>query len=127
MEKLSGSARYFFEREFFDRSFGPTKKQIAKRLWGVLATPSFERMFAQAENKIDMFDLLNCGSVVLISTAKDLLKQEGCELFGRRLQTPRAFNHPAQQFPVHRQQIHEHRRIIAIVVRDRKHVWIPSD
>ena len=83
MEKLSGSARYFFEREFFDRSFAPTKKQIAKRLWGVLATPSFERMFAQTENKIDMFDLLNSGSVVLISTAKDLLKQEGCELFGR--------------------------------------------
>ena len=83
MEKLSGSARYFFEREFFDRSFGPTKKQIAKRLWGVLATPSFERMFAQRENKIDMFDLLNRGSVILINTSKDLLKQEGCELFGR--------------------------------------------
>jgi hypothetical protein len=83
MEKLTGSARYFFEREFFDRSFGPTKKQIAKRLWGVLATPSFERMFAQKENKIDMFDLLNRGSVILINTAKDLLKQEGCELFGR--------------------------------------------
>lgn len=83
MEKLKGSARYFFEREFFDRSFSPTKKQISKRLWGVLATPSFERMFAQSENKVDMFDLLNQGSIVLINTAKDLLKQEGCELFGR--------------------------------------------
>ena len=83
MEKLRGSARYFFEREFFDRSFAPTKKQISKRLWGVLATPSFERMFAQPENKVDMFNLLNRGSIVLINTAKDLLKQEGCELFGR--------------------------------------------
>jgi Type IV secretion-system coupling protein DNA-binding domain len=83
MEKLKGSARYFFEREFFDRSFGPTKKQIAKRLWGVLATPSFERMFAQPRNKVDMFELLNSGSIILINTAKDLLKQEGCELFGR--------------------------------------------
>lgn len=83
MEKLKGSARYFFEREFFDRSFGPTKKQIAKRLWGVLATPSFERMFAQPRNKVDMFELLNHGSIILINTAKDMLKQEGCELFGR--------------------------------------------
>ncbi len=83
MEKLKGSARYFFEREFFDRSFSPTKKQIAKRLWGVLATPSFERMFAQPRNKVDMFELLNRGSIILINTAKDLLKQEGCELFGR--------------------------------------------
>ena len=83
MEKLKGSARYFFEREFFDRSFGPTKKQISKRLWGVLATPSFEKMFAQAQNKVDMFELLNRGSIIFINTAKDLLKQEGCELFGR--------------------------------------------
>ena len=83
MEKLKGSARYFYEREFFDRSFGPTKKQISKRLWGVLATPSFERMFAQPKNKVDMFDLLNQGSIILINTAKDLLKQDGCELFGR--------------------------------------------
>lgn len=83
MEKLRGSARYFYEREFFDRSFAPTKKQISKRLWGVLATPSFERMFAQPANKVDMFNLLNRGSIVLINTAKDLLKQEGCELFGR--------------------------------------------
>ena len=83
MEKLKGSARYFFEREFFDRLFSATKKQISKRLWGVLATPSFERMFAQPRNKVDMFELLNRGSVILINTAKDLLKQDGCELFGR--------------------------------------------
>ena len=83
MEQLRGSARYFFEREFFDRSFAPTKKQISKRLWGVLATPSFERMFAQPTNKVDMFEMLNRGSIILINTAKDVLKQEGCMLFGR--------------------------------------------
>jgi Type IV secretion-system coupling protein DNA-binding domain len=83
MEQLRGSARYFFEREFFDRTFSATKKQISKRLWGVLATPSFERMFAQPTNKVDMFEMLNRGSIILINTAKDVLKQEGCELFGR--------------------------------------------
>ena len=83
MQKLDGSARWFFEREFFDPSFSATKKQILKRLWGVLSTPAFERMFAQRENKLDLFAALNDGKIVLINTAKDLLKREGSELFGR--------------------------------------------
>lgn len=83
MEKLEGSARWFFEKEFFDSSFAATKKQILKRLWGVLSTPAFERMFAQPKNKLDLFTALNDGKIVLINTAKDLLKREGSELFGR--------------------------------------------
>ena len=83
MEALEGSARYFFEKEFFDPSFNATKKQILKRLWGVLATPAFERMFAQKENKLDLFAAMNDGNVILVSTAKDLLKQEGSQLLGR--------------------------------------------
>ncbi|MCW5726215.1 DUF87 domain-containing protein [Parvibaculum sp.] len=83
MEKLEGSARFFFEKEFFDPSFSATKKQILKRLWGVLSTPAFERMFAQAENKLDLFEALNEGKIILINTAKDLLKEEGSQLFGR--------------------------------------------
>ncbi|HEX8643730.1 MAG TPA: type IV secretion system DNA-binding domain-containing protein [Allosphingosinicella sp.] len=83
MAALEGSARHFFEKEFFHPSFAATKKQILKRLWGVLSTPSFERMFAQKENKLDLFTALNDGKIVLINTAKDLLKTEGSQLFGR--------------------------------------------
>lgn len=83
MAALEGSARYFFEKEFFHPSFAATKKQILKRLWGVLSTPAFERMFAQRENKLDLFAALNDGKIILINTAKDLLKTEGSQLFGR--------------------------------------------
>ncbi len=83
MEKLDGSARYFFETEFPHPSFSATKKQILKRLWGVLSTPAFERMFAQPTNKLDLFEALQDGRIILISTAKDLLKSEGSALFGR--------------------------------------------
>ncbi|MFN3858801.1 MAG: type IV secretory system conjugative DNA transfer family protein [Caulobacter sp.] len=83
MEKLEGSARHFFATEFFDPSFSATKKQILKRLWGVLATPAFERMFSQPQNKLDLFQAINDGKIILISTAKDLLKQDGSSLFGR--------------------------------------------
>ncbi|MDR3500690.1 MAG: type IV secretory system conjugative DNA transfer family protein [Parvibaculum sp.] len=83
MENLPGSARHFFETEFFHPSFAATKKQILRRLWGVLATPAFERMFSHPENKVDLFEALNEGKIVLINTSKDLLKQEGSSLFGR--------------------------------------------
>lgn len=83
MDKLSGSARVFFAREFFHPSFNATKKQISKRLWGVLSTPAFERLFSSPESKIDLFQLLNDGHVILINTAKDLLKENGASLYGR--------------------------------------------
>lgn len=83
MELLDGSARHFFETEFFHPSFAATKKQILKRLWGVLSTPAFERMFAQRENKLDLFEATNDGKIILINTAKDLLKTDGSALFGR--------------------------------------------
>ncbi|UTP39771.1 type IV secretion system DNA-binding domain-containing protein [Phenylobacterium sp. LH3H17] len=83
MERLEGSARYFFQTEFFHPSFAATKKQILRRLWGVLSTPAFERMFAQPKNKLDLFEATQAGSIVLISTAKDLLKRDGSALLGR--------------------------------------------
>ncbi len=83
MDRLEGSGRRFFETEFFSPSFAPTKSQILKRLWGVLSTPAFDRMFSQQENKLDLFDALNSGKIILVNTAKDVLKEEGSRVFGR--------------------------------------------
>tara|TARA_R110002124_G_scaffold243235_1_gene408329 strand:+ start:36617 stop:39298 length:2682 start_codon:yes stop_codon:yes gene_type:complete len=83
MGQLQGSARHFFATEFFAPSFAATKKQILRRLWGVLSTPAFERMFGQAENKLDLYAAMNEGKIILVSTAKDLLKQDGSALLGR--------------------------------------------
>ena len=83
MGQLQGSARHFFATEFFAPSFTATKKQILRRLWGVLSTPAFERMFGQTENKLDLYAAMNAGKIILVSTAKDLLKQDGSALLGR--------------------------------------------
>jgi hypothetical protein len=40
-------------------------------------------MFSHTRNAVDLFAALNRGSLVLINTAKDLLKQDGCEILGR--------------------------------------------
>jgi hypothetical protein len=81
--KLSGTARHFFETEFTSREFDQTKKQVLRRLWGILENQTFERMFSHPRSKLDLFAEMNAGKVILINTAKDLLKEQGTEIFGR--------------------------------------------
>ena len=80
---LSGTARQFFETEFTSREFDQTKKQVLRRLWGILENQTFERMFSHPQSKLDLFAEMNAGKVILINTAKDLLKEQGTEIFGR--------------------------------------------
>ncbi len=83
IEKLDGTARAFFETEFSSKQFEDTKRQVVRRLWGILENRTFERMFSHPRNKLDLFSEMNEGKVILINTAKDLLKQNGTEIFGR--------------------------------------------
>ncbi len=81
--KLTGTARHFFESEFAGKEFEQTKKQVLRRLWGILENQTFERMFSHPRSKLDLFAEMNACKVILINTAKDLLKEQGTEIFGR--------------------------------------------
>lgn len=81
--KLEGTSKHFFETEFASREFEQTKKQVLRRLWGILENQTFERMFSHPRSKLDLFTEMNAGKVILINTAKDLLKEQGTEIFGR--------------------------------------------
>lgn len=83
IRKLHGTARQFFDTEFPSREFADTKKQVLRRLWGILENQTFERMFSHPRSKLDLFAEMNAGKVILINTAKDLLKETGTEIFGR--------------------------------------------
>ena len=83
IEKLQGSARAFFENEFNGREFVSTKRQVLRRLYGILENQTFERMFSHPKSKLDLFTEMNAGKVILVNTAKDLLKESGTEIFGR--------------------------------------------
>lgn len=83
LSRLAGTARAFFETEFNKPQFSETKQQILRRLWGLLENGVFERMFSHPRNKLDLFNEMNSGKVILINTAKDLLKQQGTQILGR--------------------------------------------
>lgn len=83
IRKLEGSARAFFDNEFRGKEFAQTRRQVLRRLYGVLENQTFERMFSHPKSKLDLFAEMNAGKVILINTAKDLLKENGTEIFGR--------------------------------------------
>jgi len=83
IDKLTGTARKFFETEFSSKEFDQTKRQVLRRLWGILENQTFERMFSYPKSKLDLFAEMNAGKIILINTAKDLLKEQGTEIFGR--------------------------------------------
>jgi hypothetical protein len=75
--------RRFYDAQFFNRSFDDTRQQILYRIYDVMKTGTLARMFRNTRNKVNIFEAMNRGSLILIHTAKDLLKQEGCEILGR--------------------------------------------
>jgi len=83
IQELPAGARLFFETEFPHKSFTDTKRQIQRRLWGILENPTFERMMTAPKNRVNMFDALQGGRVVLVNTAKDFLKAERSSFLGR--------------------------------------------
>jgi hypothetical protein len=74
--------RNFFERDFTSKTFAQTKEQIRYRLNAILENPTLARLFTVPETKIDLFDTLNNGGIVLVDTAKDFLKGSSAH-FGR--------------------------------------------
>lgn len=81
--RLDTTARRFFETEFDGKEFTSTKAQVLRRLYGVLENQTFERMFSHPQSKFDMFTEMNKGKLILINTAKSLLKEQGTEVLGR--------------------------------------------
>ena len=86
IEQLPDTARTFFREEFTKDSraqYGETKDQVVRRLYGILENQTFERMFSNPRNKVDLFSAMNEGKIILINTSKDLLKEDGTKLLGR--------------------------------------------
>ena len=83
--RLDDTARAFFEAHFFTKAFVDTKRQIARRIYDFIRNKSFERMFSSPVNKLDMFEAMNSGAIVLVNTSKALLKSAASALFGRTM------------------------------------------
>lgn len=80
--KLPALQREFFEHDFRGHTFKQTKEQVRYRIAGILANPTFERLFTSPYTKLDIFEEINSRRVILIDTAKDFLKDASAH-YGR--------------------------------------------
>lgn len=71
--RLGGRERQYLEEKAFGKSNSATREQIERRIFQILEQRTFERMLTSPEAKLDWFDALQKGSVVLVNTAKDFL------------------------------------------------------
>ncbi len=82
IQALPDIPREFFLNDFMSRTFVQTKEQIRYRLQAIIENPTMARLFTSPETKVDIFTELNKGSIVLVDTAKDFLKDASGN-FGR--------------------------------------------
>ena len=82
IDKMQPTERAFFEKDF-RTEYNDTKKQIVRRLWGIIENTTFNRMFSHPKSKLDLAAEMDAGKVILIDTAQDLLQKSGTEFFGR--------------------------------------------
>lgn len=80
---MGETATSFFESEYSSRQFNETRQQILRRLYTVLENEALEKMLGAPDNRINIREAIDSGKVVLISTAKDEMKQTAASLFGR--------------------------------------------
>ena len=80
---MGETAQSFFNNEFDGSEFKATKKQILRRLYGLLENQTFARMFSNPKTKLNIFDEMSQGKIILINTANALLKKEASQIMGR--------------------------------------------
>jgi hypothetical protein len=121
ISQLHGAARSFFETEFNTSEFTKTKREVMRRLYGILENQTFERMFSHPKSKLDIFKEMNSGKVILINAAKDLLKKNGTEVFGR------FFIALIAQAAAERATLPAHKRLATFVYIDECQDYIAND
>jgi len=83
IDGLDPDARRFFEMKFHGKDFERTKDQVVDRLFAVKRNRTLARMFSAPRSKLDLYEEMGAGKVILINAAKSLLQEEGVEIFGR--------------------------------------------
>lgn len=118
IDRLNGSAKDFFNTQFFSTSFSQTKRQILSRLWSVLSNETLENLFSSSENKVNIFEAMNDGKIILVNTSKSLLQSEGSRILGR------FFISMTAQAVIKRATIPENQRIPFMVYIDEAQEYI---
>jgi hypothetical protein len=82
IDKLDGVAKDYLSNQFMSRGFNPVRGQVLQRLYAVLQSGVFARMFTAKTCKLDIGQVLDAGRIVLVNTSKQALGDQS-KVFGR--------------------------------------------
>ena len=80
---LDENLQRFFTVDFLSPDYKRTREAIRRRMDSLLLNPTFRRLFAATENKIDMFEEMASQDLILIDTNKPMLDDAPSAFFGR--------------------------------------------
>lgn len=83
LAKLDDDARAFFDLKFNAREFEQTKSQVVDRLFAIKRIRALSRMFSSPKTKLNLYEEMGKGRVILINAAQSLLQNDGVEVFSR--------------------------------------------
>lgn len=83
IDRLDKDTQDFFAQHFFSAALVGARGAIARRLHSLVAVPAFRRMFTASANTLDLFAEMQKGTIILVNTNQQLLKDDAMVLFGR--------------------------------------------
>jgi hypothetical protein len=112
--RLDGSTRRFLESQLYSSEFSKTRREIARRIWSLLAEPGLSVMLSAKEARLDLFAELQAGKLIILKSDRELLK-DGSMILGR------AFFAMVLQALLERSTLPRERRTPTFVVIDECH------
>jgi type IV secretory pathway VirB4 component len=86
ISKLPPSPRTFFEAEYIkggrSDQYQPRRAEVTRRLWQILANPTFDQMFSARTMSIDFVQLMQEGKLILIDTNKGYFAETNSAIVG---------------------------------------------
>lgn len=83
VNNLDRDGQRFFREQFSNRQYARTKSEITDRIYAIKRNRVLANMFSAPKTKLNLFNEMGAGKVILINAAKSLLQEEGVEVFGR--------------------------------------------
>ena len=80
--KVGGDAADFLSNEFMSGQYRPTRRQLLRRVWGILQSP-LRDMVCAPETRLDVGLELQRGAIIIVDTSKEYLEADGSALFGK--------------------------------------------
>ncbi len=86
INQLDRDGQKYFESRFFNsknKLVYSTKSQVVDRIFAIKRNRVLSNMFSAPKTKLNFFEEMGQGKVILVNASKSLLQEEGVELFGR--------------------------------------------